>query len=83
MSNSFPPDVQEFLAGAIASGEYQSEDDVVVDAVRAFCELKRRHAALQQDIRDAITEMDAGQGESWDAVALKDELSRQLDLPRK
>ena len=83
MNSSFPPDVQAFVADSVASGEYQSEDDVVVDAVRALRELKRRHSTLRQDVQQAIAEMDAGLGEPWDAGVLKDELSRQLDSSRE
>ena len=83
MNNSYPPDVQAFVTDSVASGEYQSEDDVVVDALRALRELKRRHSTLRQDVQEAIAEMDAGHGEPWDAGALKDEFSRQLDSPRE
>ena len=79
MSETFPPDVQDFVRQAIAKGEYANEDDVVIDAVRALRELKNRHQSLRVEIQAAIAELDAGQGESWDAHEIKRELGQQFD----
>jgi putative addiction module CopG family antidote len=79
MIETFPRDVQEFVQQAIANGEFANEDDVVIAGVRALRELKQRHAILRQDIQVAVAELDRGEGEPWDADAIKAELDEQLD----
>ena len=79
MSETFPPDVQEYVRQAIANGEFANEDDVIVAGVRALRELKSRHDSLQRDIQVAIEELDAGHGEVWDAEQIKQDLGQRLD----
>ncbi len=81
-SQSFPADVKQFVEQVVAAGEYASEDDVMIDAVRALRELKSRHQSLCADIRAAIGELDSGQGELWDIGELKKEFSRQMDAEK-
>lgn len=38
MSYPFPPDIQQLLAAQMASGNYQSEDDLLRDALKAFAD---------------------------------------------
>jgi len=78
MSDTFPQDVQEFVQQAIANGEYANEDEVVIAGVRALRELKQRHTELRQDIQVAIDELDRGDGEPWDADAIKAEFDGSL-----
>lgn len=79
MTETFPPDVQDFVRQVIARGEYATEEDVVIDAVRALRELKDRHQSLRAEIQAAITELDAGGGEPWDAEQLKQDLRQHLE----
>ncbi len=74
-SSVFPNDVQQFVDQAVASGDYTSIDEVVIDAVRTLRELKSRHESLRSDIEAGIRELDAGQGEPWDLAKLKDEFA--------
>ena len=53
--------------------------DVVIAGVRAMRELKQRHAELRQDIQVALAELNRGEGEPWDANAIKAEFDQQLD----
>jgi antitoxin ParD1/3/4 len=82
MSETLPPDLKEFVQQAVASGEFASEDDVVIAGVRALRELKSRHAELQREIQVAIDELDRGEGETLDMDAIKAEVAKQYH-PRK
>jgi putative addiction module CopG family antidote len=79
MKHAYPPDVLQFVQSSLESGEYASEDDVVVAGMRALREVKLRHQSLRDDIRAALAEIDAGQGEPWDVDGIKAELLAQLD----
>ena len=83
MSQTFPKDVQDFVQQVIADGQYANEDDVVIAGVRALRELKQRHAELRQDIQVAVAELNRGEGEPWDADAIKAEFDQQLDANLK
>ncbi len=75
MSETFPPDVQEFVKQVVAAGEYGNEDEVMIAGVRALRELRQRHDELRQDIQVAIDELDRGEGEPLDMVAIKAEVA--------
>jgi putative addiction module CopG family antidote len=79
MKHAYPPDVLEFVQGSLKSGEYASEDDIVVAGMRALREIKQRHQSLRDDIQAALAEVDSGQGEPWDVDDIKAELVVQLD----
>ena len=75
MSETLPPDVQEFVKQVVANGEYGSEGEVMIAGVRALRELKHRHDELRQDIQVAIDELDRGEGEPLDMAAIKAEVA--------
>jgi len=83
MSELLPTDVQDFVKQALATGDYASEEEVLVAGVRALRELTQRHAALRADIQIGIDELDRGEGTSWDGDAIKAELDRQLDASQQ
>jgi putative addiction module CopG family antidote len=56
MAYQFPPDVQQLVAEQLTLGGYQSEDDVLRDALRALSE---EHQDLIA-VREAIAEWKAG-----------------------
>jgi len=79
MSETLPPDVQQFVRQAISNGEYATEEEVLTQAVRVLREVTERHQALRDDVQAAVDEIDAGKGESWNADEIKAELDQQLD----
>ena len=42
MSETLPPDVQQFVRDAIATGEYATEEEVLTQAVRVLREVSER-----------------------------------------
>ena len=79
MKHAYPPDILQFVQQSLATGEYASEDDVVIAAMRALRDVRKRHQSLRDDVQAAIAELDQGQGAPWDIEEVKAELSRQLD----
>ena len=72
MAYPFPPDVEQIVKERMASGNYQSEDDVLRDALRALSEEEEDLVAVQE----AISELKGGDagiplGEAFDSIRAK------------
>jgi len=79
MKQAYPPGVLQFVQRSLETGEYASEDDVVVAGMRALREVKQRQESLRDDIQAALAEIDAGLGEPWNVAGIQAELVSQLD----
>ena len=71
MSMSLPHDLQHFVQQEVASGKYQSEEDVVCQGLRLLREREQRLQALREDIQPALEQLDRGEGEPFDAEGVK------------
>ena len=58
MNIELPSDAMKFVEGLVASGEYNSANDAVVDGVRLLMSRQQ----LRADIQKGIDELDAGLG---------------------
>ncbi|MEX0978781.1 MAG: hypothetical protein WDZ48_08025 [Pirellulales bacterium] len=76
---TYPPDLEAYVQQKIASGEFQSRDELAAEAVRLYRELEARHAQLKSDVQAAIDEADRGLCEPLDIETIKAELSAELD----
>jgi antitoxin ParD1/3/4 len=56
-----PPDLKAFVQGQLASGKYQSERDLLCDAVQLMCERETRVNALRADVEIGIEELKRGE----------------------
>ena len=56
MAYQFPPNIERLVKEQMAAGDYESEDDLLADALRA---LATRNADLVA-VSDAIRDMEAG-----------------------
>ena len=56
MGFAFPSDVQQLIAGRMATGGYATEEDVLRDALRALAEEEEDLVA----VREAVAEFRAG-----------------------
>lgn len=77
MAYPFPADVQQLVAEQMAFGGYQSEDDLLRDALRALSEEQEDLHA----VRDAIADWRAGDegvplADAFDAVRASQKSSR-------
>jgi antitoxin ParD1/3/4 len=62
MTETLPPDLQQFVQQEIARGDYSSEADVLAAGLRLLRERERRLQALRDEIRPALDRLDRGQG---------------------
>jgi Arc/MetJ-type ribon-helix-helix transcriptional regulator len=76
MVYALPPDLQSLLAKHFALGNYDSEEDVLRDALHA---LDDRQAVLQ-DIQLGIADLEAGRGRSLEDVDAR--LRQKFNIPR-
>ena len=79
MAQIYPPELQQFLDEELASGQYESESELVIQALRVYRELKTRHESLRKDVETAIVAADRGQVAPLDIDAVKSELTDELD----
>ncbi|MGD9721059.1 MAG: type II toxin-antitoxin system ParD family antitoxin [Pirellulales bacterium] len=77
MPTQFTPEIDAFVQAQLAAGHYQTEQEVVLDALRAFRELSLRHQSLLDDVRNAIAQADAGQLHPLDTEKTKIEARRR------
>lgn len=82
MSETLPPDVQQFVQQAIANGEYATERELLTEAVRVLREVTERHQALRADIQLAIDAFDRGEGQPLDMGDIKAEVARNYQARR-
>jgi Arc/MetJ-type ribon-helix-helix transcriptional regulator len=52
MANPFPPDIDRLVKEQMASGAYESEDDMLADALRALAARNADLAAVNDAIHD-------------------------------
>jgi len=82
MSETFPPDLEQFVRQELASHEYPSREDLVVDAVRVLREVKARHEELRGRVQHSIAQAERGDARPLDTEATKAEARRRLNSQR-
>ena len=69
MGYPFPPEVAEKVRRLMESGRYQSEEDLVVDALDALEQEEVQFEALKAEIAKGVDEADRGLAKSLDLEA--------------
>lgn len=59
-----PPDLDQQVKHYLACGQYETEEDVLRDALRALAD----EQGVLDDIRQGMEDLEAGRGRSLDAV---------------
>ena len=77
MTVEIPPELEQYVQQEIAGGQYRSERELILDAVRVLRELKSRHESLRQDVQLAITQSDRGESEPLDMEEIKTEARKR------
>ncbi len=75
MSYQFPPDLSRMVHDQLAAGEYSSEDEVLLDAMRALADREEAVAGIQAGIDD----MEAGRVQPLAAVDAR--LRKRYGIP--
>ena len=68
---SMPPDLNAFVHQAVATGVYESEEAVVVAALRLLQERERHLEELRAELRPALESLDRGEGIPLDFEEIK------------
>lgn len=77
MAYQFPSELDRFVKDELARGHYDSEDELVTDAVRL---LQREREEAVAGIREGLEDMKAGRGQPLHEVDA--ELRRKHNIPR-
>jgi putative addiction module CopG family antidote len=62
MSQTLPPDLQDFVDQELASGRYQSTEEIVVEGLRL---LQRDRQEAIEGIQEGLAESERGEGAPW------------------
>jgi antitoxin ParD1/3/4 len=81
MSTDFlPPDLSQFVKAEVASGNFASEDQVIIESVQLLRARKQELAELQATLQAADEELDRGEFTEHDEEGLRtlaDEIKRE------
>jgi putative addiction module CopG family antidote len=70
-SQSFPPDVGQFVDQQLAAGRYQSEAELVVDAVRVLRDLEAHQRQFCREVQEGIDQLERGEVHQYDEQGLR------------
>lgn len=82
MHYQFPPEIEELVQAKMASGEYQNEDELLLNALQALGEINLRHEELRREIQARLPSAGQGQSSPLDSRAFKAEAHKRLTDPR-
>ena len=78
MSYGFPPELNRLVQQKMAGGQYESEDDLLVNAIHALDDLRTQHEQLRNEIRSRLEKTGQGQSKPLDRDAFKAEARRRM-----
>ncbi len=72
MTVEIPSEYQQFVANAIACGEFKTEGEVVAEALRILEERRQTTEYLRREMQVGLDELDRGEYVEFDEVSLKE-----------
>ncbi len=60
MLENYPPDLREFVAAKIASGQFKSADEFAIRAAELYRHMDCRHEELKRAVAEGIAQIEAG-----------------------
>jgi len=70
IAESFPPDLERFVEEQIAVGNYQSEQELMVSAVRVLQNVQTRQQEFYEDVRLGMEQLERGDVVEYDEKGL-------------
>jgi Arc/MetJ-type ribon-helix-helix transcriptional regulator len=70
MSIAYPPELADFVKHEIDCGACHSEDELIVNALLAYREMKLRHEELRGRVEKSLNQADHGEAAAWDIDAI-------------
>lgn len=74
---TLPADLVDYVQDSIARGDYDSEQDLLSDAVRLHRERTQKLADLRNELQIGIAQLQRGEGAPLDIDAIKAEVRRR------
>ena len=68
---TIPTEFIPFVSGAVASGRYGSEEELIASALRLLEDRERKLAALRDDLQVGLDELERGETIELDAAAAR------------
>ena len=78
MPYTFSPELSRLVQQQMSSGQYKSEDDLLVEAIHALSDLRKRHEQLRGEIRSRLEKASKGHSKPLDRDTFKVEARRRL-----
>jgi len=85
MASTVPPEFSQFIEQEIASGKFQSAEQVISEGLRLLRERERRRGELRQKVQLGLEQLDRGECVELDDESLgkfldeiEDEVNREL-----
>jgi len=72
MSTSIPSDIEQYVQRVLASGRYDSADEVIREAFRLLQTQDRQFDALRTDVKAGFDQLDRGEGMELDDAGLRE-----------
>lgn len=69
---TLPPDLGQFVQDQVAAGRYQTEQELVVDAVRVLREIQARQQQFHEDVRLGMEQLGRGEVIEYDDAGLRE-----------
>lgn len=78
MTVQLPVELADFVRGKVESGEYASEQELLINAVQVLRELSRKHEQLRGEIQIGIDQLNRREGRPLDIDKIKSEGMKRL-----
>lgn len=72
MSTSIPPDIEQYVQQSLATGRYESAEDVIREAFRLLQTQERQFDALRADVKAGFDQLQRGEGIELDDAGLRE-----------
>ena len=82
MSITISGELQSLVQQELATGQYQSTDEILLAAVRLLRERNNKLDVLRRDIQPALERLNRGEGEPLDMDAIKAEARASFEQAR-
>jgi len=71
IAQPFPPELEQFVAEQVAAGNYSTEQDLVVCAVRVLKDVQTRQQEFREDVRRGMEQLEQGDVVEYDEDGLR------------
>ena len=82
-TQSFPPELGEFVEQQLAAGRYHSEHELIVDAVRVLRDLQAQQEQFRDDVQRGMEQLERGDFNQYDEQGLRERFEQLKDRARK